>query len=360
MSHEPIDKSILQTFVPINTLAEDQLEHLLQYQEFRVHEPGDVLFSRGERDGTTIYLLSGEVELEDESGEKRIINADGEESWHPLEHHQPRRSTARARTAVSLVCFDSFHLDTILAWDQAAGYMALNINNNEAYREDREWMIRLLHSRLFYDVPPGNVLEIFRRLKPQRRQAGEIVIQQGDGADCCYIIKEGLCQVSVQADETADPVLVATLEPGQWFGEEALLSGKPRNATVTMATEGTLMRLDRQDFDELLREPVVNQVTVEEALRHLDAGARWLDVRTTDEFEQYRLRDAVNLPLENLRNKVRLLEASRAYIACCDTGRRSASAAFLLRNEGIEVHVLEGGINGNMEALEGSLDGSRH
>ena len=360
MSQEPIDKSILQTFVPINTLAEDQLEHLLDYQEFRTYQPGESIFVQGERDGTTIYLLSGEVEVEDESGASRVINADGEASWHPLEHHQPRRSTGRARTPVSVVCFDSFHLDTILAWDQAAGYMALDIRNNEAYRDDREWMIRLLHSRLFYDVPPGNVLEIFRRLRPQRYRAGDLVIRQGDGADCCYIIREGLCQVSVQADDAADPVLVATLEPGQWFGEEALLSGKPRNATITMATEGTLMRLDRKDFDELLREPVVNQIPVDQALGRVEEGARWLDVRTPDEFDRYRLRDALNLPLETLRSKVRLLDASRAYIACCDTGRRSASAAFLLRNEGIEVHVLEGGINANMEALEGSLDGSRH
>lgn len=357
MSQEPIDKSILQTFVPINSLSDDHLDRLLDQQEFRAYHSGDLLFSLGDQDNTTIYLLSGEVELEDESGQRTVISAGGEESWYPLDHFQPRRSTARARTSVSTIRFDSFRLDSILSWDQSVGYVALDINRNNAYQEDREWMIRLLRSRLFYQVPPGNILEIFRRLKPLRQRNGDVVIRQGDGADCCYIIKEGLCQVSVRAEGAGDEMPVATLEAGQWFGEEALLSGKPRNATVTMATDGILMRLDRADFDELLREPIVHAIPAAEARERITRGARWLDVRTPDEYEQGRPEGSLNMPLDTLRNKCRLLDPSRVYIACCDTGRRSASAAFLLKNEGIDVHVLEGGLNGNPEILRDSHDG---
>ncbi len=357
MSQERIDKSILQTFIPINSLSDDHLDRLLDQQEFRAYKQGDVLFSLGDEDGATIYLLSGEVELEDESGNRTVVSAGGEESWYPLDHFQPRRSTARARTDVSSIQFDSFRLDNILSWDQSVGYVALDINRNEAYQEDREWMIRLLRSRLFYQVPPGNILEIFRRLKPLRQRNGDVVIHQGDGADCCYIIKEGLCQVTVRAEGSEEEMPVATLEAGQWFGEEALLSGKPRNATVTMATDGILMRLDRADFDELLREPIVNSIPAAEALERVSQGARWLDVRTPDEYEQRRLKGSLNMPLDSLRTKCRLLDPSRVYVACCDTGRRSASAAFLLKNEGIDVHVLEGGLNENRDALRDSHDG---
>jgi CRP-like cAMP-binding protein len=348
---ESIDKSLLQTFVPVNALTGDHLDRLLDQQEVRRFAPGDELFRRGEQDNTTVYLLSGTVELEDAAGNKQVVSAGGMESWHPLDHYQPRRTTARALDDVSVVRFDSFRLDTILSWDQSAGYVILDINTNAAYQDDRDWMIKLLKSRLFYRVPPGNILEIFRRLKQKRYRDGEVVIAQGEDADCCYIIKDGMCEVSIRAEGAAEAMPVAMLEQGQWFGEEALLSGKPRNATVTMATEGVLMRLDRQDFDELLREPIVNTVNGEQALEEAAAGARWLDVRTPDEFEQSHVKGALNMPLNVLRLKSRMLDPGHTYIACCDTGRRSATAAFLLKNAGLEVLVLEGGLNGNDEQL---------
>ena len=49
--------------MPVNALSGDQLDWLLDQQEVRRYEAGDVLFRQGDRDNTTIYLLSGEVEL---------------------------------------------------------------------------------------------------------------------------------------------------------------------------------------------------------------------------------------------------------------------------------------------------------
>jgi len=346
MAQESIDKSLLQTFVPVNALSGDQLDWLLDQQEVCRYASGDALFSLGDRDNTTIYLLSGKVELTDEEGKTRTISAGDTASWHPLEHAQPRRSTARALTEVSVVRFDSFRLDTILSWDQSAGYVILDINANSAYQNDREWMIRLLKSKLFHRVPPTNILEIFRRLKAHRHKQGDVIIRQGEAADCCYILKEGVCEVAISMGDSA-PTPVAMLEEGQWFGEEALLSGKPRNATVTMATDGVLMKLERQDFDALLREPIINTMPAEDVLAAAEKGAWWLDVRTSDEFDQEHLVGATNMPLNVLRLKSRLLDPSKTYIAYCDTGRRSATAAFLLKNAGLDVIVLDGGLNAN-------------
>jgi len=350
MAQESIDKSLLQTFVPVNALSGDQLDWLLDQQEVCRYASGDALFSLGDKDNTTIYLLSGKVELTDEAGKTRTVSAGDTASWHPLEHVQPRRSTARALTEVSVVRFDSFRLDTILSWDQSAGYVILDINANSAYQNDREWMIRLLKSKLFHRVPPTNILEIFRRLKANRHKQGEVIIRQGEAADCCYILKEGVCEVAISMGDSA-PTPVAMLEEGQWFGEEALLSGKPRNATVTMATDGVLMKLERQDFDALLREPIINTMPAEDVLAAAGKGAWWLDVRTSDEFDQEHLVGATNMPLNVLRLKSRLLDPGKTYIAYCDTGRRSATAAFLLKNAGLDVIVLDGGLNANAANL---------
>lgn len=347
-----IDKNVLQTFVPVNALTGEQLDRLLDQHSVEHFSAGEVLFSAGDKDGKTIYLLKGEVSLEDRSGTTQTVTAGGLESWHPLDAIQPRRTTCRAITDVSVVQFDSSGLDAILAWDQSAGYVILDINSNAAYQDDRHWMIRLVKSKLFYRVPPGNILEIFRRLKPRRVKSGETIIRQGEEADRFYIIKEGMCEILIRAEGASESTPVAMLEQGQWFGEDALLSGKPRNASVVMATDGVLMSLERRDFDELLREPVVETIDVEGARAHVNDGARWLDVRTPDEFEQLHIDEAANMPLNVLRLKARLLDSDSRYIVCCDTGRRSTAAAFLLRNAGLDVFVLDGGLNAHAGTLE--------
>lgn len=345
MSQQSINKKLLQTFVPVNSLTSNHLDQLLAKQDVALIPKGEALFTIGDEDNTTIYLLSGEVELVDSMGRRTVISSGGIESWHPVEHFQPRRSTATALSDVSIVKFDSYRLDTILSWDQSAGYMILDIASNRQLDQDADWMIKLLKSNLFYSVPPANIQEIFRRLKPMPLAAGEAVIRQGDNADCCYFVKKGVCEVSVLMPGAEQAVSVAMLEAGQGFGEEALLSETTRNATVSMATEGILMRLDKADFIELLKEPVVSAIDFDSCQKFIDEGGVWLDVRTPDEFEGEHFQGAQNMPLNVLRLKSRLLDSKKHFLLCCDTGRRSSAAAFLLKNAGFRVDVLDGGIN---------------
>src|SRR5207237_8355271 len=95
------------------------------------------------------------------------------------------------------------------------------------------------------------------------------------------------------------------LSDGDGFGEEALVSGAPRNANVISITAGTLMRLAKPDFDELLRQPLVHEVTLPEAQNVAKSGAALLDVRTEDEFARGAIKGAVNVPLYALRLKMR-------------------------------------------------------
>lgn len=345
MSRQSINKKLLQTFVPVNSLTANHLDQLLARQDVASVPRGETLFRIGDEDNTTIYLLSGEVELIDSQGRRTVISAGGIESWHPIEHFQPRRSTATALTDVSLVRFDSYRLDTILSWDQSAGYMILDIAANRQLDQDAEWMVKLLKSNLFYSVPPANIQEIFRRMKPREYRAGSTVITQGEAADCCFFVKKGACEVSVRSPGAEQPVVIAMIEAGQGFGEEALLSETTRNATVTMATDGILMRLDKADFIELLKEPVVSTLPFAACQAVISAGGLWLDVRTADEFEVEHFRGAQNMPLNVLRLKSRLLDNKRHLIVYCDTGRRSNAAAFLLKNAGFRVDVLDGGLN---------------
>ncbi|MEJ2509687.1 MAG: rhodanese-like domain-containing protein, partial [Gammaproteobacteria bacterium] len=128
------------------------------------------------------------------------------------------------------------------------------------------------------------------------------------------------------------------------FGEEALISGGERNATVTMETPGVVMRLAKSDFDELLKEPLIDWVSPEEARQLVAEGAYWLDVRHAREYQHQRLPSAINIPLHELRSRIGELDKTRRYVCYCKTGRRSSAAAFLLTQNGFKASVLRGGL----------------
>ena len=131
------------------------------------------------------------------------------------------------------------------------------------------------------------------------------------------------------------------------FGEEALASETKRNATVTMKTDGQLLRLNKQDFIELLKAPIVNTVNMQEAQKRVANGAVWLDVRFETEYKYHHLDGAVNSPLHELRSKIDWLDKDKEYIVYCQTGRRSSAAAFILAQFGIKAVVLENGTRAN-------------
>lgn len=103
------------------------------------------------------------------------------------------------------------------------------------------------------------------------------------------------------------------------------------------------MRLNKQDFVELLKAPLLNKISMADAESKVAAGAVWLDVRFPSEYEYDHLPNAVNAPLHEIRSMLDKLDKSKLYIAYCQTGRRSSAAAFILAQNGFKVVVLENG-----------------
>jgi rhodanese-related sulfurtransferase len=112
-----------------------------------------------------------------------------------------------------------------------------------------------------------------------------------------------------------------------------------------MMTDGSLMRLSKEDFRKLLNEPMLDWVNYAEAKELVAGGAQWLDVRLPSEFENFHEADALNVPLYFIRLKLNKLDKDTSYIVCCDTGRRSSAAAFILNERGFTTKVLKGGLN---------------
>ena len=124
---------------------------------------------------------------------------------------------------------------------------------------------------------------------------------------------------------------------GQCFGEDALVNKTRRNASVRMTSNGVLMVLRKREFLSLMSEPAIFAVPFEQARDAVSAGALWLDVRTQPEFDHGSLPGSFHLPMHLMVLKARMMDKEQQYYAVCGTGRRAATAAYLLQQQGFKV-----------------------
>ena len=106
-----------------------------------------------------------------------------------------------------------------------------------------ERQLALLRGTTIFAPLPGTTLEqLARALRPVALPAGEMVIVEGGEGDRFYVIESGEVSVTAQGKD------VATLGPGTYFGEIALLRNVPRTATITTITPVELWSLERDEF----------------------------------------------------------------------------------------------------------------
>ena len=111
-----------------------------------------------------------------------------------------------------------------------------------------EKVLFLRAAELFEALPGEDLARVALLADEERRGAGEEIFREGDVADALYLVASGRVQVIRAA------AVVAELGEGEVFGEMALLDPAPRSATVRAATDVVLLRIRREDFQDLLSE----------------------------------------------------------------------------------------------------------
>lgn len=339
--------AVLARLQPFCSLGEESLRELLplcRHDRFaRARDP----FAECDWAGRVVYLSKGELKVNATDGSMDVLVGGTGRALLPLCRDGRKPPITKAITDVEVLSLEEEPLDVMVTWDQlanpAAGSHSIRDSDTTDWRQmSGMFAIKNLTHGAFASLPPANIETLLERFSRIAVKRGEEVIRQGDLGDYYYLIERGRCRVTrLVADVQVE---LAELKEGDAFGEEALVADTMRNATVTMKTDGVLLRLSKSDFVSLLREPLLQRIVPREAKERAENGAVWIDVRFPVEFQQDGLPGAINVPLNDIRQTSVALEGSRDYIVYCQTGRRSSAAAFLLSQRGVRAVLLDGGL----------------
>jgi CRP/FNR family cyclic AMP-dependent transcriptional regulator len=133
--------------------------------------------------------------------------------------------------------------------------------------------VELLKSvALFADLEEGELERFSHVAVPRSFPAGTRVFHEGDSSDACYIVKEGSFRVTREHSD-GRAITLATLGPGEIFGELAMLDGDSRSASAEALTDGELLALPANDVRSLLaRHPEIALKLVAGLVRRLRAA----------------------------------------------------------------------------------------
>jgi rhodanese-related sulfurtransferase len=335
----------LSTLEPLAGLSKERLAELAEVAVVERAMRGTDPLKDRPKAAQAVFLLHGELLIAYREGGTLVVVGGTEESRQALNRQNRSIGRTKAITDVDLLSVDDDVLDILATWDQvAAGGAGTDspMARGDARLITGAFSLSTLRSGAFAQLPAAHIDELLNKFERVHTERGQTVIKEGDEGDFYYVVESGRYQIERLVGGAK--VVLAELKSGDAFGEEALVSEAKRNATVVALGDGVLLRLDREHFNSLLREPLLRRINFEDGGARVRGGALWLDVRYPSEYQYDKLPGAINVPLAEVRNMFAVLDRTKEYIAYCQSGRRSAAAAFLFAQRGFKVWVLEGGL----------------
>jgi CRP-like cAMP-binding protein len=177
------------------------------------------------------------------------------------------------------------------------------------------WQSRFLQSHMLAALSPRHWQEILRSLTAQSHRAEDWILRSGQRADRCFILASGAAVVTRSGN------ILRRLSPGDFFGEDALLSGECRNAGVQMCSAGVAMAMDQVVFHRWLADFLVAGEGL--VATHGNQRRRLLPV----------------LPGEDLRERLKAADPCSHY-QVSGPDRIARLAVFLLRQKGIRATLI--------------------
>lgn len=339
-----VDQAHFRNLSPLDRLRPDLVEELLMRSRIMRLPPGRRLFARGDADGETVFLLSGQVALVAD-GPAIMLRADSSEARVPLGDSQPREHTAISHSAATVLCVDTGVLNDLLRRSEGAQFAAPRPAAPAVAPEPAAGPapVGILDTQPFAGLPAAHLQVLKARTIRRHVDRGETVVTRGEPGRYFFAIETGRFHSALRRRSTPDAG-GRELLPGDDFGADALIANTTHETTVTALEAGTLLQLSKGEFLTLVIRHHIRRIAWRDLAAQAADGSVLLDIRARQAWQRGHLKGSVNFPLPILARAAFTLDKARCYIVCSDNTRRSAAAAWLLARHGHKTRILIEGV----------------
>jgi CRP-like cAMP-binding protein len=236
--------------VPLfDDLSQDAFVELVNKLSYHRHVPGQLIIREGDPGRSFFIIVEGKVRIYKVGPDQKEITLAhlGEGAFFgemALLSGAPRTANVVAEEDTEILEVT----DTVLR--ELAGKHPQVVSSLKNFYRQRLLNNVMAISPLFKDFDPSERKQIVEKFRMKQAAQGEVLITEGKNSDGLYVVLHGGVQVATAKEK--HPIELARLKEGDVFGEMSLLTRKPATATVTSQGNSILLRLPRENFQELV------------------------------------------------------------------------------------------------------------
>lgn len=254
-------------------LKREELARVMDRVEVKYFPQGTAICREGEV-GDSIFIIShGEVEVfrQDTQGKKNHLACLQEGDFFgefAFFANSRRKASVGAKVDTEVLEISKEAMEEIIKEFPSVAKVLLK------FYKERILDTLLATSNLFRPLRPEERRQLLPKFILEEYPAGAVVLEEGSSGDSLFIIKKGLVEVYTR-DQKGMPISLAQLKEGDFFGEISLITGRPRNATVKVVQPTELLRLPKEDFQEIIQShPQIREFLKETLLLRLEDKLR--------------------------------------------------------------------------------------
>jgi ATP-binding cassette, subfamily B, bacterial HlyB/CyaB len=241
--------SILEHCIPFTLLTRPEQERIAAQMSECLLRAGETVFNRGDVGDAFYVIVSGRARVigTDPSG-REISLAMLKRGDHfgeiALLSNVPRTATIRAAEDLVLL---SLKREDFLKFLGTHPQVRVAM---ERYLGDFSTWNFLRQFTALASVPAELLRQVLEQLEERSLEAGTVVVNEGEGADRFYIVREGALDITTRQDGVER--VTRTIGPGEFYGELAQLGGVPRASRVVARSKTSLYAMSQAAFEEIL------------------------------------------------------------------------------------------------------------
>jgi cAMP-dependent protein kinase regulator len=254
----PEEKKTYPKIALFSDLNDDEFEKVLEKTKTKSFKKESIIVKEGDKGDSICFMISGEVEIykKDKQGKEVWITSLEEGDFFGefgFFTNAIRNASVKAKTDVDVLEISKAEFEEVIRAFPRVSDVLMD------FFKGRVLDTLLALAPLFKPLKPSERAEVRERFQLMVKDKGQAVIKEGDDGDALFLIKDGECEVSTVSE--GKRIALAKLKEGDFFGEVSLITGRPRTATITALTKMRLMKLTKEDFDEICEKfPVVLEV----------------------------------------------------------------------------------------------------